>query len=272
MNICVRMKPFLFLLVVLAVFPLSAQDKRQRTAFLEKVEQRIFDSINTQRQLHSLPPFIRSPQLQHLAKVHSSNMVIHDFFSHKDHRGFGPDKRKEMEFPYLIGGIGENIATSYNPKYGQDAEEIAEDFVDEWMSSSGHRANILSTRYSYTGIGIAEKEQTYYATQTFGDLIAHIINKPPRPIRYGTEHRFLFQFLGDFPRENITIFIRFPDENAHFYLPDGSYYTGMGVYEPTWEGNRFSLSITFDKGRGEYELLMGKDGSFYPQGISFLVD
>ena len=141
------------------------------------------------------------------------------------------------------------------------------------MKSSTHRANILSSEYSYAGTGVAADKDTYYATQTFGDLIAEMITEPPDTIPIGSKRRFTFRFLGDFPREDLTVFLQFPDKGERFYLPDRSYYTGIGPYEPIWDNDeQFSLELVFDKGKGIYELVMGQKGTFYPNGITFYAE
>lgn len=59
---------------------------------------------------------------------------------------------------------GENIA------YIQGANSnsaLATKFMDNWMNSSGHRANVLSNNFSSIGIGVYKIGNTFYATQEF---------------------------------------------------------------------------------------------------------
>ena len=59
-------------------------------------------------------------------------------------------------------GIAENI---YRVR---GSEESAEAAVAAWMSSPGHRANILNADYRFTGIGIAvDEDGAVYFTQVF---------------------------------------------------------------------------------------------------------
>lgn len=56
--------------------------------------------------------------------------------------------------------MGENIA------YGSST---AEGVMDMWMNSEGHRANILTARFTSIGIGCVYYEGTYYWVQCFGE-------------------------------------------------------------------------------------------------------
>lgn len=53
---------------------------------------------------------------------------------------------------------GENVA------YGQ---KTAKEVMNAWMNSPGHRANILNSNYKELGIGVYEKNGTYYWSQLF---------------------------------------------------------------------------------------------------------
>lgn len=55
---------------------------------------------------------------------------------------------------------GENIA------YGQ---RTPQEVVTAWMNSSGHRANILNSRYGKIGVGCYKNGSTYYWSQLFTD-------------------------------------------------------------------------------------------------------
>ena len=65
---------------------------------------------------------------------------------------------------------------SYHPvDYSRDAEDMARELVQGWMSSPGHRENILDRDARRTGVGVAIQEspeygytsETVYATQNF---------------------------------------------------------------------------------------------------------
>lgn len=64
-------------------------------------------------------------------------------------------------------GAGENIA--YCSGYGNlGAQKYAENFMEWWMNSPGHKKNILRDTFNAVGIGVHVNGETVYATQLFG--------------------------------------------------------------------------------------------------------
>ena len=234
-----------------------------------EIARAIFDLTNKERTARGLAPFKENESLDRLSVIQSKNMMDHNFFSHTDHLGRGPGERKDQYFPRLFGGVGENIAYVH----GVPAVQLARKFVKIWMDSPGHRANILRPKYSHMGVGITRNGKTYYATQTFGDLVAQMITNVRNAYPYGSEQEFTFEFLGKFPRDKISVFLHFPDKSARFFTSKNSYYTGVGYYRPRWLGGRlFSLTVKFDKGHGDYNLTMGSYENYTPGGLSLRVD
>ena len=64
------------------------------------------------------------------------------------------------EYGVSYRSAGENIA------YGQ---RTPQEVVTAWMNSSGHRANILNSRYGKIGVGCYKNGSTYYWSQLFTD-------------------------------------------------------------------------------------------------------
>lgn len=131
---------------------------------MEEVEQLIFELCNEERESEGLEPFEYSDDMAELAEYHSQNMVDYDFFDHTDHQGNSMSARWEIVCPDVSwSSIAENIAMNY----GDTEEEIAGNFVDSWMDSPGHRANILGDD-TYIGVGVVgDGTGYYYATQCF---------------------------------------------------------------------------------------------------------
>ncbi len=76
------------------------------------------------------------------------------------------------------GFVGENVAMQYfYPEYGFDPEMFARGFVDQWLQSEGHRANIEYTNFVLTGIGVAANGNEVYAA----GLFATEARIPPSP-------------------------------------------------------------------------------------------
>lgn len=66
-------------------------------------------------------------------------------------------------------GVGENIAATGN---GLNIEKstikgLSKDFVKNWMASSGHKKNILDSRYKETGVGVYRDGDILYISQLF---------------------------------------------------------------------------------------------------------
>lgn len=121
----------------------------------------VFDLVNQIRAQHGLPPFKRFVFLDAVADRRA--MEISSYYSHSR-----PDGKKfstiYAEFGLEYHYAGENIAAGY---------PTAQEVVDAWMASTqGHRENILSTKYTYMGVGYSYKANdperyNYYWTQEF---------------------------------------------------------------------------------------------------------
>ncbi|MCS6798415.1 MAG: CAP domain-containing protein [Myxococcota bacterium] len=114
---------------------------------------------NEARASAGLPALVCDDALTRAARLHSKDMCDRDYFSHTslDGRSF-TDRIEEQGARY--GAAGENIA------WGQrtPAEVHA-----AWMSSPGHRSNILGRAYRRIGIGYWPCGGSPYWTQNFTD-------------------------------------------------------------------------------------------------------
>jgi uncharacterized protein YkwD len=125
--------------------------------------------VNAERQQFGLSALSKDSLLASLAKEHSISMVENNFFSHTRYPG-----ERSFDYGMLPGEIrGENIAMiptrQYIPGPYLSLQEVCEWAVSAWMNSSGHRANILESRYTRTGVGVAFSEEGdyLYITQMF---------------------------------------------------------------------------------------------------------
>ena len=89
---------------------------------------------------------------------------ISDDYSIKHNRPNG-DKYTTVfaEFGFVYSIAAENIGTT-NTKVVS-----AEKIVELWLDSPTHRANILSDKFSYIGLGWEERDGAYYWVQLFGE-------------------------------------------------------------------------------------------------------
>lgn len=102
------------------------------------------DLVNAHRAAAGCPALRADDQLVRAATLHAQDMVAQGYFSHTslDGRTFGDRITAQG---YARPG-GENIAAG---------QQSAQAVVDAWMSSEGHRANILSCDYTTMGLGRA---------------------------------------------------------------------------------------------------------------------
>ena len=112
---------------------------------------RIATLVNTERVAVGLAPLKVSGCAQTFAVTWSEHMAASADFSH------------QSLTPVMTGcgarGAGENIA------YGATS---AEQFMDLWMNSTGHKANILRSSFTHLGVGVArDANGRWYATQDF---------------------------------------------------------------------------------------------------------
>lgn len=104
--------------------------------------------INQQRTKNGLSELKFDPELQKVAKIKAQDLVDNNYFSHNSPTYGSPfDMMKSFGISYKA--AGENIAG--NPSL--------EGAVTAWMESEGHRENILSNAYNYTGIGVVTSQK-----------------------------------------------------------------------------------------------------------------
>jgi len=134
-----------------------------------QVEGRIIVLVNAERQQSGLPALSKDSLLTSLAREHSTSMVENNFFSHERYPG-----ERSFSYGQPPGTIrGENIAKiptrQVVPGPYLSLQEVCEWAVSLWMSSSGHRGNILEPCYTKTGVGVSFSEggEYLYITQMF---------------------------------------------------------------------------------------------------------
>lgn len=129
------------------------------------VADEMFTRTNDARRSAGLPPFLRSASLMNAAQLQADQMARTGVLAHDVPGTAYPTLKSRLDaVKYPMSAAGENIAEGY-----RGASEV----VTGWMSSAGHRANILSATYTELGTGVARARdgKTYYV-QVFG--------RPPR--------------------------------------------------------------------------------------------
>ena len=133
------------------------------TNFMAAVEQAIYNKVNEERAKAGVPALTYNNTMQKYARIKSQDMGDNNYFSHEDLNGnLITTQMKNDGVSYKA--WGENIAYIGG---NVSADALAEQFMTNWMNSSGHRANILSTNFSSIGVGVYKIGNKVYATQEF---------------------------------------------------------------------------------------------------------
>lgn len=141
----------------------SAQSAPSDNSFAAEIEQLIYQRVNSERAAAGLPGLSYNTTMEKYARIKSADMGEKGYFSHEDPQGkLITDTMKADGVSY--NSWGENIAYIQGKR---DNEGLATEFMNNWMNSSGHRANILSTNFTSIGVGVYKIGNTYYATQEF---------------------------------------------------------------------------------------------------------
>ncbi|MGY1821524.1 CAP domain-containing protein [Geodermatophilus sp. SYSU D00079] len=121
------------------------------------IEGQVLSLVNQARATAGCAPLAADSALAAVARAHSADMRDRDYFSHDTPEGLDPfDRAKQAGITYAR---AENIA------YGQaNATEV----MDDWMTSPGHRENILDCELTKLGVGVAEGPGGPWWTQLFG--------------------------------------------------------------------------------------------------------
>lgn len=123
------------------------ESRTTRPLAIAPVEQEVIDIINGERSRQGLPPLTPDPRLADAAASHSIDMAGGDFLAHRGSDGSGPDERVARE-GYRWRYVAENIGC------GQDTPRR---IVASWMSSAGHRENMLSADAVDIGVALATR-------------------------------------------------------------------------------------------------------------------
>jgi len=130
-------------------------------ANLNSYEQQVLALINNIRVANGLNPLVSSQALTNIARSRSVDMLSRNYFSHYTPEGTNIfDLLKANGIGYR--NAGENLAHSMPASAGSP-----EVFVNAWMNSPTHKANILRGVYGQIGIGVAENNGRRVVTTVF---------------------------------------------------------------------------------------------------------
>jgi uncharacterized protein YkwD len=118
---------------------------------LDRIRDAVLCLHNNVRAEHGLPALRENKRLRKAALKHSRDMVRDGFFEHTTPEGATMVDRI-LRARYVRGNegwaLGENLA------WGTGALGTPRGALEAWMSSPGHRANILKRSYRELGVGV----------------------------------------------------------------------------------------------------------------------
>lgn len=134
-----------------------SMDDDYTTESVSAQEQKALNLLNADRTANGLPALTLDAELSRLARLKSTDMRDNGYFAHESPT-YGRAAEMLRRFGYAFNAVGENIAHHATVEKSEAA----------FMSSDGHRRNILSASWTKVGIGVAlDRNGFVYLTQLF---------------------------------------------------------------------------------------------------------
>jgi uncharacterized protein YkwD len=132
------------------------------------LEERLLELTNKQRLFRRLRPLVEMDELSRAARRHSDDMLRRRFFSH-----INPDRKTPAD--RMKAAVNRNLSASAENLWMRtgavsSAEKIVEEAVAQLMDSRPHRTNILNSRYTHIGVGVAVTRSEVRVTQLFAQF------------------------------------------------------------------------------------------------------
>jgi uncharacterized YkwD family protein/spore coat assembly protein SafA len=125
---------------------------------IKAIENEVIRLVNVERSKHGLQSLGANWELCRVARYKSQDMINKNYFSHTSPTYGSPFNMMET-FGIKFSAAGENIAMG---------QRTAQEVMNSWMNSPGHRSNILSPTYTQLGVGLAKSSTgRCYWTQMF---------------------------------------------------------------------------------------------------------
>ncbi|MEG0048042.1 MAG: CAP domain-containing protein [Clostridia bacterium] len=137
--------------------PTPSTDDDYTTGSIAAQEENAFLLLNSDRTSNGRTALALDPELSRLARLKSCDMSANNYFAHTSPT-LGSASEMLRNNGYAFTSVGENIAHHATVEKSQAA----------FMSSAGHRQNILGTQWSRVGVGVCHDKQGFvYVTQLF---------------------------------------------------------------------------------------------------------
>jgi len=131
------------IITLMTIFLLLSSAFIQGKALAASFEEQVAQLVNQERTSRGLSPLSFSTELSRVAEDKAKDMYNNNYFSHTSPT-YGSPFQMMQSYGIKYTAAGENIA-----KGQRSPQEV----MDDWMNSSGHRANILSTKFNQIGVG-----------------------------------------------------------------------------------------------------------------------
>ncbi len=180
--------------------------------------------VNIERYKNGCPPLLLVAPLQDAANIRAEEHMKDRSIGHK--RPDGSSCFTAIDYNFRNGRmLGENLAVNVTPSEAMAA----------WMNSSGHRANILSRRYHFIGIGTIKMkgEKSWMQLFSSGDYITQAVTNT------GSNHfKSLYEmeqaYLICTTNGDVTGYIPL---DAEYMVKDGNSYT------INFNGRSFTMTV-----------------------------
>lgn len=131
----------------------------------QDVEKEIHAEINRRRRSEGHDSVQWDQHLSIIGLRHSRDMAERDYFSHTTPEGMSAsDRAKQVNYGYRR--ISENISLqTVDPTMSVTC--VAEEIVDGWIDSSGHRENVFDSKVTHHGVGCYIDGAQIYVTENF---------------------------------------------------------------------------------------------------------
>lgn len=124
---------------------------------VKNVESEVAQLVNQQRAKAGLKPLTMDWQISRVARTKAQDMQAKRYFSHQSPTYGSPfDMMRKFNIAYR--SAGENIA---------QGQRSAQEVMNAWMNSSGHRANIMNPSFTHIGVGF-EPNGNYWVQMFVG--------------------------------------------------------------------------------------------------------
>lgn len=156
---------------------------------ISQTETAIIERTNVFRRAEGLAPVTRNAALEIAARQFAKYLADSGRFAHEADGRKPADRAKAGGYLYCT--IAENLALNLDSR-GFTVRKLADETMDGWKKSPGHRKNLLLPNVTEIGVGIARAptpEPKFISVQLFGrpqslSYEFRVVNKSPETVTY----------------------------------------------------------------------------------------